>query len=367
LLVLSQIIWPITVGCNIGCKYCVLKTTFGNDTKPRTYTDPEFVGDSLRKSRFFYDEAVLCLFNYTDALLRENQEHLIRSLKNLKERNFRNLICIPTKVPFDRGFAETVAKSYHEGKIIFLLSLSGLPADYEPRAKPNELINTMRMLKDIDIPVIHYWRPITSLNCDPDHINTMLDQVSEYAKCSIVVGLKASKALNEHYLQEGLISRDQPKNRGDYLPDSFMSNVSVALKNKNKYYSVYLHASCAISKITGYPDYNGTMFSENICSLYDNGASICNNKQKKICKQFKQNVEQNFDEQTCYDKVKQFLPDADVRVDGHEIEILSPIRQEDLIWLIHRIKHPVRAKNTIYTNQYVGSILSNCPETTCGF
>jgi len=345
------------IGCNIGCRYCVLETTFRNDTKPRIYTSPELVGNLLRESKFYHDEAILCLFNYTDALIKENREHLIESLENLKEKNFRNWICIPTKVAFDRDFANRVAESYYKDKIIFLLSLSGLPRQYEPKVKPEELIVTMKMLKEIGIPVIHYWRPVTSLNCNDKHIKNMLDQVSDYAKCSVVVGLKASQALNKYYLREGLVSIDQQKDHGDYLPEGFMSKIKDVLDKSHKTYSVYLHASCAVSKITHQPDYNGTMFRESICSLHNRGASICHAEQEKVCGLFKKNVEQDFDKQRYLETIKRFLPAVDVRAADHRIELMNPVFQEDFICLIHRIKYPIEAKNILYTNQYVGSIL----------
>jgi DNA repair photolyase len=342
------------VGCNIGCKYCVLRTTFGNNTKPRIYTNPELVGDLLGASRFYHDEATLCLFSYTDALIEENRRHLIKSLKSLKENNFRNWICIPTKVSFDEDFANNLANAYYKDRIIFFISLSGLSAQYEPGVNPGKLLATMKMLKEIGIPVVHYWRPVTGLNCSTDDIEDMLDKVCTYAEYSVVVGLKASQALNKYYAEEKLnIGPGQV--HGDYLPKDFMSRVSARLKEREEDHSVYLHASCAVSKIKHQPDYNGTMFRENICSLHG-GASICNAHQEKKCKRFKEEVEQDICEENPSQTIEEFLPGINFNFIGHGIELQDPVCQEDLISLIHRSKRPVKAKNIIYTNQYVGSI-----------
>lgn len=344
------------VGCSLGCTYCVLKTTFQNDTQPRVYSSPESIGDALRESRFYHDDAVLCLFSYTDALLEQNKEHLIRCLEVLRQRQFRNWLCIPTKVPFDEDFARRIAESYYKQKLIFLISLSGLPRQYEPSVIPAKLIATMRMLKTLEFPVIHYWRPIIpARNCADKDIRNMLDQIGDYADCSVVAGLKASQALNQCYVHEGLIGREQQKIHGDYLPRDFMVRVGNVLREKQKSYPVYLHASCAVSKIVHQADYNGTMFRDTICSLYDTGCSFCTPEQEQICQVFRKT---ELDEQKCLKTIEGILPGVGARVHEHSVELLDPVYQEDLILLIHRLKHPVIARNVLYTNQYVGSILS---------
>lgn len=97
------------VGCNAGCRYCVLRTTFQNNTAPTLYTDPEVIGDRLRESKFYSEDAIFCLFNYTDALLGKNKDYLVQCLKVLKKRLFQNWVCIPTKQPVDDAFFDAIS------------------------------------------------------------------------------------------------------------------------------------------------------------------------------------------------------------------------------------------------------------------
>ncbi len=346
------------VGCNAGCKYCVLQTTFRNDIKPKVYASPETIGDHLRESKFYHEDEVLCLFNYTDALLTENKERLISCLETLKEKQFRNWVCIPTKHPFDVKFAHKIIDSYHHNKLIFLISLSGMPEGYEPSIKSAEIVATMKMLKELKIPLIHYWRPVTKLNSSDQHIESILDKVDEYANCSVIVGLKASDALNDYYVNEGLISKSELKVHGDYLPEGFMKKVKNILNQKGKVYPIYLHASCAVSKITSQPDYNGTMLRNDVCSLSATGASLCISDQESICQNFLKRTQQEFDKTKFYEIIREILPRMDMKIDGNTIELLDPVYQEDLIYLVHRLRQPVVAKQILYTNQYVGSILA---------
>ncbi len=346
------------IGCNAGCKYCVLQTTFRNDIKPKVYTSHEIIGDRLRESKFYHEEAVICLFNYTDALLTENKERLISCLKALKEKQFRNWVCIPTKHPFDVNFSHRIMESYHQDKLIFLISLSGMPTQYEPSINAAKIIATMKMLKELKIPLIHYWRPVTRWNSSDQDIESILAKVCEYADCSVVVGLKASEALNGYYLREGLIRKSELKDHGDYLPEGFMERVKRFLNQKGKEHPVYLHASCAVSKITSQPDYNGTMLRNEVCSLFPTGVSLCVSDQQSICQNFRTRTQHEFDETKCREIIREILPRMNMKINDHTVELLDPVYQEDLIYLVHRLRQPIVARQILYTNQYVGSILT---------
>lgn len=348
------------VGCNGGCRYCVLQTTFGNHTDPTEYTAPDLIGDRLRESRFYHDDAVICLFNYTDALLSVNRQRLLAALSAMKERGCENWVCIPTKHHCDKAFVRKVLNSYDKKRLVFLISLSGMPARYEPSVDPERLANTMKMLKDLDIPVIHYWRPVTKHNCGTGQIRSMLEKVAGCADSSVVSGLKASRALHWHYLNNGLITSDlkEPRDRGDYLPVSFMDNLRGVLEEQAKAHPVFLHTSCAVSKIRQSPDYNGTMFSKHICSLHKTGASFCTREQEALCRPVLNNQGRDSDDEGCRQIVRDVLPHVSVSIKGHTIELLDPVCQEDVIHLIHRTRRPVKARSILHTNQYVGSILS---------
>lgn len=217
----------------------------------------------------------------------------------------------------------------------------------------------MKMLKEYGIPVVHYWRPITKINSRPQDIEYVLSNVASLARCSVAVGLKASRALNSYYLNDGLISRGEMKEHGDYLPEGIMERVNSVLLKSGIKYPIYLHTSCAISSIIpNSSDYNGTFFRKDICSLYPSGASLCYEGQKRICEAQREQMNQDFSENDCRALIAQIMPGIRVAIDNMRIELLDPVYQEDLIHLIHRLKRPVLAKKVLYTNQYVGSVFS---------
>ncbi|MBD3338305.1 MAG: hypothetical protein GF353_04320 [Candidatus Lokiarchaeota archaeon] len=345
------------VGCLGGCKYCILRTSFQNNAAPLVYTIPEQLSNRLRESKFYHNDAILCLFNYSDAFLSDNKKRIIKWLEALKENNYRNWTCIPTKHPFDSKTISEIKNVYYKEKLIFFVSFSGLPKDIEPSVDIKKIVDSMKILKENNIPIVHYWRPVTELNKSDEDIDKILDIVTKYASCSVISGLKASSSLNKYYKSLNLINGQDEKNQGDYLPKDFLNKLRI--KAEKLSYPIYLHASCAVSKITKKPDYNGTMFRSDICALHENGNSICSEDQKLICQTFKNETEKNFDKECYIDTIRDILPGIDVNIDENKIEIKSPIYQEDLINLIHRLKYPITAKKILHTNQYVGSILDS--------
>jgi DNA repair photolyase len=359
------------VGCNRACTYCVLQTTFGNTVTPRLYTDPNSVGDLLRESKIYHDDAVICLFNYTDALLPENRRHLLTSLRNLNAKNFRNWVCIPTKQPIDQDYAHSLIASYHKDRLIVLISLSGMPSRYEPSVEQDKLVATMKMLAECHIPVIHMWRPITVFNSGDEAIRSMLQTVHGAAHASVVVGLKASKPLNALYRQTGLLPmQTQEITHGQYLPPTFLQRLHAF----NDSHPVYLHTACAVACVMNKPNYTGTMFDPTICALYADGASRCSETQMQVCLEFARKAGSAEYAQECHDIVQRSFPRMLFEITSQSctlrdgsmlciptVKLRGSVWQEDLIYLLHRLKVPISAEKVLYTNQFIGSIVRECP------
>ena len=73
---------------------------------------------------------------------------------------------------------------------------------------------------------------------------------------------------------------------------------------------------------------------------------------------FLERKQKDFDEKRCRKIIGEVLPGVNVEINGHTIELLNPVYQEDIIYLIHRLGQPVIARKILYTNQYVGSTLA---------
>ena len=258
-----------------------------------------------------------------------------------------------------QSFLKDISNAYHENKLIFFISFSGLPNRLEASYNKKKMLKTFAMLKKKRFPFVHYWRPVTKLNSTEEAIEEILDYILPYAACSVVVGLKASRSLNRYYEKQGLIDSSMTsKEEGEHFPELFLPTLKRILEAKNNRFPVYRHASCAVSKLTHSPDYNGTMFRQNICALHDTGISLCTEEQKQICREFKVNSGKNWNEKNDKTIIEKLVPHANVNITPERIDIYTPLLQEDVILLTHLLKRPVYAKEIKHTNQYVGSILS---------
>lgn len=171
----------------------------------------------------------------------------------------------------------------------------------------------------------------------------------------MIAGLKASPLLNKIYTDNNIIYHENDIFVGEHK----FEKINELIEKQNSNHITYYHASCAVSKIIGAYDYNGTMFRSKICSLFKNGLSNCEETQMEICNKFKKNIERKINDNSFWEEAKEVIGHENFELLSDFLNIHQPIYQEDLIYITQRLKFPVKSENIIRTNQYFGSILIN--------
>jgi hypothetical protein len=352
------------IGCTNECSYCVLQTSYGNNTDPIEVSNLDIIPERLKESKFYHSNSIITLFSYSDALLKKNQNILIRIISDLRKNKIDNWISIATKTAVDSSVINKIHDAAGRSKLMFFVSVSGLN-EHESNIDHDGLIRMISFLNKQSIPVVHYWRPITLENCSESNIKNILEKVSGQVTCSVAVGLKASTPLNKIYKSKGLIPHHfKTKNQGDYLPIQFHENLFSVLSKLKIKHLIYFHTSCAVSFVINKPDYTGTMFRKPVCALFDYGISICPDEQKNKCREEKEHIESLFQSgklgrtflNAC-DEIGIDISEDQFCIHNNRIELNIPIYQEEAIYLTHRIGFPIIPKSLIATNQYVGSIV----------
>jgi len=179
-------------GCNRGCKYCFLKECGLNMTKPKIMISPE---ESIRKLKEFYlydKNSTISLLINTDAFVtKENEIFLNDLLKIIAKEKLPNPIVVITKACPSGIIDEGIELMKKAGrKFIAYISYSGLKQDIERGINHDETRNAFKYFNNLDVPIVHYWRPFLPENSTPEKLQEVLDFVSKYAKASVYDGLK---------------------------------------------------------------------------------------------------------------------------------------------------------------------------------
>jgi len=343
------------IGCRYNCQYCVLRLPAWTQKIPERLFSPEEAVDRLINHRYFvHDKTVICFGNRTDSFLKDNIDFTLRVLLEFEKHNLSNPICIATKCQIPMKFIKEV-KTLKDLKLIIFLSYSGLAKHLEPGIDFLSIRKTFKVLANEGIPVVHFWRPLIPSNTSDSQIQNMLAFVSKYAKASVIVGLKYSpesrKIFDDH--PELRIPDDNIPLYGDWLLQNIEEKLLKIAKTQFLGYPIFKHTSCAVSYIFHKPDYNATIYRDDICKV-----STCPNSQRKICESavFKPTIQQV---STLMKHLGLNLP---FEVNEHKIIIRGEISQEDYMFLLHNLNYPIKAKVN-FTNVWHGSIFKGIDNT----
>jgi len=175
------------IGCRYNCTYCFLRVPGWTKKTPQRLFSPQYSVNKLLNHRYFVrDKTVISLGNRTDLFLEDSINYTIKLLEELYKNNLRNTICISTKSYIPMKFINEL-KAFKNLNLIIFLSLSGLPRNIEPGINHNHIKENLINLSNEGINVIHYWRPLIPLNSSESQLNDILDIVSKYSKCSVIV------------------------------------------------------------------------------------------------------------------------------------------------------------------------------------
>jgi len=335
------------IGCKLNCQYCYLRTVNWTGVKPQRVASIDEIIQMLHASRYFIPHKTpLSIGNATDSFLVENIEITRGIIRDLENRGYTNTVTLVTKrhIPLD-VLTEFQALKYI--RPVFFLSYSGLPASVEKGVNPEDNRQNFIALSEYRLPVLHYWRPLVSINGTSEKIEEMLDFVSKYARASIYFGLKSNPALYKlfsanEYLR---LPAEYEGKHAEYLLPEIEHRIHALAETKYPDYPLYRHSSCAISYLFGNPDYTITFHNKRICQI----CSRCPSSQRGICKKADK-IPTEADVRLTLHQLGKDLP---FRIMTEQVEIDGEITQQDLSYMIHRLNFPIKV-GVIYTRMWHG-------------
>ncbi|EGJ77901.1 hypothetical protein STTU_5112 [Streptomyces sp. Tu6071] len=246
-------------GCPKNCGYCYLKDRGQTLVKPVEVATPKDTVAQLLASPYYHRDAVLALYTCTDALATPpNRAHLIKLLHALAAECIPNPVCLITKCAFTPEVLTCLETVQRKGlRVIVYLSYSGLGPDVEQGIDHDALRANFPALHHIGTPVIHYWRPFLPTNSTPEAVTRVLDHVTQYARCSVAIGLKVKPG--GHELLTGLWpeladnAKDDVERASSVWPEQ-MRAMLPHLPDTYGDYPIYETNTCALSYVLDQPD-----------------------------------------------------------------------------------------------------------------
>lgn len=338
------------IGCTNGCKYCFLQSTNKNISKPLYLKSSRMAIDDLIKSKYYLEDIPICLLPNTDAFLNQiNIEYLKELLYEIDKRNLRNPIILITKCYIPEDFIKYLKQFKDRGhKIVIYLSLSGLPQELEPNVNHNLIRKNFINLYKNGIDVIHYYRPITPLNSQKEHITKMLDFVSKYSNSSVIGGLK----IKEDYFE---LIKFWPElfnmKKQCLLADAIWPKEAYDFfyKNYNHNQSIYQTNYCALMQTLNKPaiSYYGTNECKN--------CNICPEEQREKCR----NEFIRFKEKTKEEVIKQInkigykINNENIKIEGNKIKLYGiNLNIGDIAYLTFALKSVIISEKSNSLNYW---------------
>lgn len=266
-------------GCPFKCQYCFMNGVGNTGIKPIVLIEPSEAVNMLLNYKLYVETMPLCLFTTTDMFAtKENISYAKKLIYSLNDRGVRNPIIIITKCYVPDDFIDFIDEYEKKGmKFIFFLSYSGLSSNIEHGINKENIKKNFVNLYNHNKTIIHYWRPFVPQNSDDQTIDDILNFVSKYAICSIIIGLKVQKSFVKHINFWKDISNNE--SRAIKSEAVWTKNAYEKLYNcKYDNYKIFRTISCALAYTLKIPDYN-CYFNTKICNLNN-----CGSCQKNICK-----------------------------------------------------------------------------------
>lgn len=269
------------VGCTNACKYCLLQDNSKNLCSPKILGTPAEAVKELLNFKYYDSSLPLCLFPNTDIFLNEaNIKYLIDTLNELEKNNVKNDIILITKCLIPDEVLLKLKEMQEKGRnVVVYLSYSGLDETIEPNVKHDDIRTNFKNLHNLGIPIIHYYRPFTPQNSNPEKIREILNFVHQYTPISATMGLMYVPTMMEKnkiwdYLKE--IDSTTLKNAVSIWPEEAWDYF---YKNYDSSQYFFQTNTCALSSILNKPStqYYGTYECENF--------NHCSSEQRKLCKQ----------------------------------------------------------------------------------
>ncbi|MBL1148125.1 MAG: hypothetical protein D8M28_10555 [Proteobacteria bacterium] len=235
------------------------------------------------QNKHYTPETPICFFTSTDPFATPFVEQKLKeALDEFIRAELKNPVCFVTKCCPSKAIIPTLEKMMAQSiPVIPYISYSGLNNKIERGVIAEKNRAAFPFFKDIGLPVIHYWRPLLPQNSTLDVLTAVGEYVSQYAKASVITGLKLYKEMQEQIpfwpqVQERMDEAVKaecvwPKNA---LEKTYEIAARLGLP-------VYQSNSCALNYVLGREDKNA-FWGSNVCTDHNK----CPPFQREKCRAF---------------------------------------------------------------------------------
>lgn len=331
--------------CNGGCAYCFLQL-FHNDLEQRVSNPNKEVEKLFNHPYFIQGETVLLIDSMSEPFrTKETTNAVITTLRLIaKKLSRRTILSIITK----KEIPDEVIKIMANEEMIFPLffeSYSGLDRRFEPKFELDEALASFHKLKELGLPIIHYFRPlIHGHNTDETKVSEVLERTAPFTSAVVYIGLKIPPALYETLKQKFnlQLTRDEEflVHQGNFEFLRLVDKETVKRVASKHDIVLFRGTSCAISYVYGKKfDYNAGWTVESRCKDSLCKLLRCEDERKKI-QVIPADVEK------CLKIIKYFgtysLSESCLKID-------SPILESDMFYLKHRLKCRIEVPRIVPT------------------
>ena len=299
------------IGCPNGCRYCLLQATDENICDPKEIVSAKKAIDELVMSKYYNENIPVCLLPNTDVFVNEkNIQYLLELLDEIENRKLSNDFVIITKCLIPDIVIDRIKELKEKGtNTIFYISYSGLSDEYEPNIKEIDLLKNFKKLKENNIDVIHYFRPLIPENSKKEQLDRVLDNVSEYTSVSVPTGL----ALIDTFVDRINFWDEIGKNREKALKSSSVWTEEAWEYFNNDYshsQEIYQTNTCALNRVLNRPSLQ--YYNSFECENYNH----CSPEQRELCK----TANREINKEEIKEKCKTLLEQLEINTDNTEFE-----------------------------------------------
>jgi DNA repair photolyase len=267
------------IGCSLDCCYC-FRLKWRAPNQPVQVVDLALAIQKLVDSPLFVPHHTPLTVNIssTDAMLPSVKSITFECIRRIEEAGYKNIFGITTKVGFDRRDIEFLT-SVRNLRLVILITYSEMPIAVEPYpAEPR--IASLRLLQEVGIPAILYYRPIVpGWNDNDERIKKVLTIGQKYSKAIAMAGLRLSPEIRDEIKRKGL---SVPFGQGSFHPKLFPRELEERIlriyESLRLSVPLYKHTSCAVSYIFNICNYNGLFRNPG-----KNCLSTCPHSQRATC------------------------------------------------------------------------------------
>ncbi|MEK3835984.1 hypothetical protein [Paenibacillus sp. FSL R7-0128] len=276
-------------GCPKQCQYCFLQSINKIGVKPEVLASIDETIELILTSPFYSETVPLCFLSETDAFSTiDNIKYVRNLLLECNNNQIDNPKIFITKCHIPDEIIDLFCELIKKGKkIVVYLSYSGLDNTIERGVIHKHIRENFKRLHTKGVPIVHYWRPFVPQNSSYEKLNEVIDFVKNYAKVSVVAGLK----VEENYVGKLTfwpelieLKRSITDSEGVWPEHVIPFFNDTAQVNQN--YPIFQSNSCALSYVLSQPDYNA-FFESEICKNFNK----CPIYQRNRCEQFYLNKE----------------------------------------------------------------------------